>query len=858
MPTHRLRTEQLEGRDLLTALVATIIPETGEIHFHLADLIDVTEPLEVMMSSDSGTFAFDQPNGMLKSFTAGNNSGEASFTSPDGSDSLGNSLDALTRTGVSYTGNADDIQISVKLNGVDLDVPVVDASPSTGNPFFDEFISFEEPEDSDFFDHNGDDVEDELVKLRNNGRIFYGAKYGEADVSLFESYIDIPPHRFGYISQTHFLATGIEVVNTSDSAIRYTIDVTVDLEGEIFGDSVTVTLQPGEHGFENPINTFPWVVDHGLDGKQRIVVTHGETVLMDQERTFRTAPTALGPIDASLGYEVIKVNDDSMVFDVIVNNPATIIGVDFSLSGKGVSEYCTRCGSDHNSVHFVVLEPGETRVRYDVPKDAFGESGIEFRLGSLADGSFALGIGGVGQDLNLSNNTVVVTIPVEQVIPACEVLFYDNDGPLPVGGGPQLIGDFNGDGLGDFYVGPIRGFIDGIFPEIGSIVLGTGEDGPINFDTVEMIELTNVPPADGLNDWRVLFHYIDHDNLVDISILWDNEVIDVLSETTNLDQVSSERLTDIHLFGNGNLPRNWPPHFDYNGDGIRDTRCPGNVQGIDLGDSPSFDPSQFESPIVTVGTDGTLRLGLRDQIEKLTFYTTDGSGAFVDEGAVDLRRNSIFYDKEVHYSINKASESGEYDLGISYDGDPSKLRVDVLTTELERIATGVRVQEPNVEHNPITGYVDIDGSIVLEGDGQEALVVNVTGATTYAEDPAPFEFVLETDTEVTFGNLEDPLTIDEVRLPVRYTGNDPEIDLKVEIGTPEEEVIAVDLSFTCGNGHLDADGNADGRVDFRDFLRLASNFGATDATFADGDFNCDGSVNFQDFLRLAANFGSTS
>ena len=48
-----------------------------------------------------------------------------------------------------------------------------------------------------------------------------------------------------------------------------------------------------------------------------------------------------------------------------------------------------------------------------------------------------------------------------------------------------------------------------------------------------------------------------------------------------------------------------------------------------------------------------------------------------------------------------------------------------------------------------------------------------------------------------------------------------------------------------------------GKVYFSDFLRLAGNFGNSNATHAQGDLNADGSVGIEDFLRLAENFGET-
>ncbi len=55
---------------------------------------------------------------------------------------------------------------------------------------------------------------------------------------------------------------------------------------------------------------------------------------------------------------------------------------------------------------------------------------------------------------------------------------------------------------------------------------------------------------------------------------------------------------------------------------------------------------------------------------------------------------------------------------------------------------------------------------------------------------------------------------------------------------------------------LPGDLNLDQQVSIADFIQLASNFNATDATWSDGDINGDGSVSIADFIGLASNFNS--
>ncbi len=62
-----------------------------------------------------------------------------------------------------------------------------------------------------------------------------------------------------------------------------------------------------------------------------------------------------------------------------------------------------------------------------------------------------------------------------------------------------------------------------------------------------------------------------------------------------------------------------------------------------------------------------------------------------------------------------------------------------------------------------------------------------------------------------------------------------------------------DLSFFVLKGDL----NGDRTVSIADFITLASNFGKTNATYADGDLKYDGTVTISDLIDLAANFNAT-
>ena len=76
------------------------------------------------------------------------------------------------------------------------------------------------------------------------------------------------------------------------------------------------------------------------------------------------------------------------------------------------------------------------------------------------------------------------------------------------------------------------------------------------------------------------------------------------------------------------------------------------------------------------------------------------------------------------------------------------------------------------------------------------------------------------------------------------------------------EILDEDLYFGCACDEAElyrlaqpGDVNADGSVNFADFLVLSQNFGSN-GSWPDGDFGNDGMVSFSDFLDLSENFGT--
>jgi hypothetical protein len=97
----------------------------------------------------------------------------------------------------------------------------------------------------------------------------------------------------------------------------------------------------------------------------------------------------------------------------------------------------------------------------------------------------------------------------------------------------------------------------------------------------------------------------------------------------------------------------------------------------------------------------------------------------------------------------------------------------------------------------------------------------------------------------------DASDIDFLWAAVAQDSGEPALDLNADDTVDEADVdYLVESVFQTRAG----DTNLDGRVDFNDFLRLASSFGKV-ASWTFGNSNVDTLVDFDDFLILASNFG---
>jgi hypothetical protein len=136
------------------------------------------------------------------------------------------------------------------------------------------------------------------------------------------------------------------------------------------------------------------------------------------------------------------------------------------------------------------------------------------------------------------------------------------------------------------------------------------------------------------------------------------------------------------------------------------------------------------------------------------------------------------------------------------------------------------------------------------------LEFRVTGTTTPVLTSAAYDasgaylggqtFTVNVDTP------EDPGTV------AVYTAGMTGFFAAVNAGNaPPAYPLPILASFDEVFGAIPGDVNADGTVNFSDYLLLSQNFGGTNKSWGQGDLNMDGTVYFSDYLVLSQNFGKT-
>ena len=176
--------------------------------------------------------------------------------------------------------------------------------------------------------------------------------------------------------------------------------------------------------------------------------------------------------------------------------------------------------------------------------------------------------------------------------------------------------------------------------------------------------------------------------------------------------------------------------------------------------------------------------------------------------------------------------------------------------------------EPKSEPIRLDGVLPTAGDFTLVGEDSSGIIPDlledfIIPSITGEDKDGIFVQVPEDATHLFLGAADQ----------IWFDNTDDDMDYRVRITRLSGEcngdgvVNGDDLACACGEGVLrdlldatgllEGDADANGMVDFSDFLVLSQNFGGS-GDYSDGDFNCDGEINFSDFLVLSSNFGETS
>jgi len=234
---------------------------------------------------------------------------------------------------------------------------------------------------------------------------------------------------------------------------------------------------------------------------------------------------------------------------------------------------------------------------------------------------------------------------------------------------------------------------------------------------------------------------------------------------------------------------------------------------------------------------------------------------------------------------NSVTLDGSLVTPVSYSGtDPA----NDLTAQWGNLSGGPYEFNIRVEQTGLSGFIDSDNYIVLEGIDQKVLGVDFEspdGLLVPLEDgeEKPFQVALSNTKEhISLGALGEAVVVDGLlRTNIRYLGD---VDQLLATWGANENLQRLPISKSgdpcappslqtlsdCAEtlderdailsrlGHVLGDLDGVGGVGFADFLMLAENFGQEDKRYVDGDLDLNGKVTFGDFLLLAENFGRTS
>ena len=356
----------------------------------------------------------------------------------------------------------------------------------------------------------------------------------------------------------------------------------------------------------------------------------------------------------------------------------------------------------------------------------------------------------------------------------------------------------------------------------------------------------------------------------------------VSASATSFDRVVRQRARWKFLDDGSNQGTGWR-EFDFDDSGWQEGRGQfGYGDGdewteISFGDDSNrkhvttYFRHEFEIEDVENIDEGKLRL-LRDD------------GAIVYINGIEVTRSNmpggnVNYRTHASSVVGGASESTFIDY--SFDRNALRQGRNVIAVELHQannsssdvsfdleLHVGVRAQ------SDAEVYYTLDGSDPRLPDGSInpaanryldtgiliADAVPITTRALQAGEWSPINSALFEPAGQTSGDLDgdgdiDTADIDALSAAIREGNQDAQFDLDNNGQvTADDHVYLIEGIMGGILGDIDLDRS----VTFDDFLLLSSQFGKSDANYADGDLNGDALVNFDDFLLLSGNFGKSA
>ena len=693
--------------------------------------------------------------------------------------------------------------------------------------------------------------------------------------------------------------------NTGTETIEFNAEFTVEIDGETHvTEARDYVVDPAATIVDEFGLPFDGLLDYGSIVTQKAKVWLGDEVVFEDEVEARVIPTTFGPTDLGLDYRLVDVGVDTIVFDVtIANHHPEFAAIDWGVFDNSATNLPGR--GDHGSLHFPVIEPGERRtVRLESSREQVVNGDVVLSLRKIG-GSFALGDGKIQEDLNADNDTVTVSLEV----PMVSGLLQDNGQIVISANEPTSIVGINIDGpLDSLTVGedlsPFQQVLDAQLPKenptrdnvsfstlgIGSAIQLDGKltlpvvyDGPLSDLTVQWGDADNkahsVPITLGLPAIEGLLKPTGEITINGFG----QEVVGVQLRAPEGTLVASADLapfTGALSFGDELVLTSVGQNVVLDGEITLPVVYAGN--SVDELTVTWGDADSTVRPIeITVEAEADLLLEVTTPLRGISPFEPLGvyQGSITNNGptvAEDVElllemavNGEVVASKTVELGSIRPSQVVTLDESLTQEAFAS---LDLADVVLQRATVSSTTHDPDNDNNNVESQIKVetprmtavignDGTIRLVGGDYPVRGIElITSQGVFrVQDDSRFA-VIEDGNRVAVASLNGAIpTADDGRgllLPIRYHGPAENISgVWGIVGGGNSYPITMVTGNGCGLGTLPGDADGDGEVAFLDFLMLANNFGATDATYADGDFNCDGSVTFLDFLILANNFG---